>query len=130
MASPLSLDGKVAYVTGSTRGIGRAIARAFAEHGATVIVNGRASRDTVDAIAGELTERHHRACLGILADQGDREAAAAAFRTIFSTFGRLDILVNNAGILDDAILGMIREASITSTFAVNALAVVRNTQSA
>jgi len=126
----LSLEGKVAYVTGSTRGIGNAIARAFAAEGAAVVVNGRASRDAVDALATELTERHGTTCLGVFADQGDPEAAAATFRTIFSTYGRLDILVNNAGILDDAILGMIQESSITATFAVNALAVVRNTQSA
>jgi 3-oxoacyl-[acyl-carrier protein] reductase len=124
------LEGKVAYVTGSTRGIGLATARALAAHGATVVVNGRTSAETVAKRAAEIEAEHGRPTLGVHADQSIPEQANGAFREIFKTFGRLDVLVNNAGILDDALIGMISERSIEQTFATNALALVRNTQSA
>jgi len=130
MPSPWTLSGKVAYVTGSTRGIGNAIARAFAAQGAEVVVNGRRSADVVAALASELSDAFGTTCIGIHADQRDQNAVQQAYRRIFSTYGRLDVLVNNAGILDDALLGMIPESSVTDTFEVNALAVVRNMQGA
>ena len=130
MASPSTLDGKVAYVTGSTRGIGNAIARSFAAAGAAVVVNGRTSRDVTEALAAELTERHGTKCLAAHADQRDREAVKQVFRDVFATYGRLDILVNNAGILDDGLLGMIPESSIDDSFAINTVALIRNMQSA
>lgn len=128
MASTLRLDGRVAYVTGSTRGIGNAIARLFAEHGAAVVINGHTIADQPEELAAELTASHGVACLGIRADQRDPAAVSGAFSRIFKTYGRLDVLVNNAGIVDDALLGMISDRSIEETFAVNTLAVIRNTQ--
>jgi 3-oxoacyl-[acyl-carrier protein] reductase len=128
MRSPWSLDGKVAYVTGSTRGIGNAIARRFAAEGAAVVVNGRRSKEAVQELASELSDSHGTMCTGVFADQRDPKASSQAFRHIFSTYGRLDILVNNAGILDDALLGMISDASLDETFAINAIALVRNMQ--
>jgi 3-oxoacyl-[acyl-carrier protein] reductase len=130
MASISRLDGKVAYVTGSTRGIGRAIAERLAEQGATLVVNGRSSAEAVAALEHDLTVRHDRPALGIHADQADARAAADAFRSILSTFGRLDIFVNNAGILDDALVGMISNRSIADTFETNTFACIRNLQSA
>jgi 3-oxoacyl-[acyl-carrier protein] reductase len=130
MTSPSLLDGKVAYVTGSTRGIGLATAHAFAAHGATVVVNGRTSADTVALRAKEIAAEHGVETLGVHADQSVPDEANGAFREIFKTYGRLDVLVNNAGIIDDAVIGMISERSIADTFATNALALIRNTQSA
>lgn len=130
MTSPLTLDGKVAYVTGSTRGIGNAIARAFAAAGADVAVNGHTSEKVVEDLATELTERHGRVSIGLFVDQRDPTAIKDAYERIFRTFGRLDILVNNAGIVEDGLLGMIRDVSIVDTFNVNALAIVRNMQMA
>lgn len=124
------LDGKVAYVTGSTRGIGNAIARTFAEHGAAVVVNGHTSGERVAEVAASLRDRFGTPSLGILADQRDPEDARRAFRMIHTRFGRLDVLVNNAGVLDDALLGMISEDSIRDTFSVNATALIRNMQAA
>jgi 3-oxoacyl-[acyl-carrier protein] reductase len=122
------LEGKVAYVTGSTRGIGNAIARTFAEHGATVVVNGHSVADAPEELAAELRERHGTACMGIDADQRDPEAIKLAYNRIFQTYARLDVLVNNAGTVDDALLGMISDHSLIDTFAVHAMAAVRNTQ--
>jgi 3-oxoacyl-[acyl-carrier protein] reductase len=128
MALPSPLRGRVAYITGSTRGIGRATAHAFAKAGASVVVNGRSSGAAVQALAQELNSEYGSPSLGVHVDQTDSEAAADAFRQIHQTFGRLDVLVNNAGILDDALIGMISDSSIDSTFGVNAVAVVRNLQ--
>jgi 3-oxoacyl-[acyl-carrier protein] reductase len=130
MTSPLTLDGRVAYVTGSTRGIGNAIARALAGQGAAVVVNGRTSESAVAALADELSREHGTECIGIFADQRDPGAISGAYRHIFATYGRLDVLVNNAGILDDALLGMIQESTILETFEINTLAVLRNMQAA
>jgi 3-oxoacyl-[acyl-carrier protein] reductase len=130
MASRLTLDGRVAYVTGSTRGIGNAIATTFAAAGATVVINGRSSEDAVDAVSAEIRDRFGVASLGIFADQRDPAAIKLAFRRIFETYGRLDILVNNAGIVDDALIGMISDRSIDDTFATNAVALIHNMQSA
>jgi 3-oxoacyl-[acyl-carrier protein] reductase len=124
----LRLDGHVAYVTGSTRGIGRAIAATLAEAGAAVVVNGYQDPDEPARYASELSERFGTRCIGIAADQRDPDSIKGAFATILQTYGRLDVLVNNAGIVEDALMGMISEASITNTFDTDALAIVRNMQ--
>lgn len=128
MASTLRLDGKVAYVTGSTRGIGRAMASTLAAAGAAVVVNGYRQPSEPGRIAAELKDQYGTDCIGISADQRDPEAIKAAYATIHGTYGRLDILANNAGIVDDALLGMISERSIVDTFDTDALAIVRNMQ--
>jgi 3-oxoacyl-[acyl-carrier protein] reductase len=128
MASTSTLSGRVAYVTGSTRGIGNAIARLFASHGAAVVVNGRQSAAAIAALAEELTAEAGTPCIGIHADQRDPEAIKQAYARIYSAYGRLDVLVNNAGILEDALLGMIPESSIGDTFEVNSIALIRNMQ--
>jgi 3-oxoacyl-[acyl-carrier protein] reductase len=128
MDSTSTLSGKVAYVTGSTRGIGNAVARLFASHGAAVVVNGRQSAVAVTTLAEELTAETGIQCIGLHADQRDAEAVKQAYAKIFTTYGRLDVLVNNAGVLEDALLGMIPEESVEYTFDVNAIALIRNMQ--
>ena len=86
------LTGKVAIVTGSTKGIGRAIAEHLLEAGASVIVNARSSGDVEEA-ANALGER----ALGIVADVGDASQCQRLVDETVEHFGRLDILVNNAG---------------------------------
>ncbi len=90
-----SLAGQVALVTGSSRGLGRAIAGALARAGAHVVLNGRDAeslRATAEAMAGEGLALSARPF-----DVGDEAAAVAAVAAIADEFGRLDILVNNAG---------------------------------
>jgi 3-oxoacyl-[acyl-carrier protein] reductase len=128
MTSSLRLDGKVAYVTGSTRGIGRAMASTLAEAGAAVVVNGHQEPGAAERYAAELSERFGTECIGVEADQRDPAAIKAAYARIHEAYGRLDILANNAGIVDDALLGMISEHSIVDTFDTDALAIVRNMQ--
>ncbi len=89
----MKLEGRVAAVTGSTRGIGRAIAEAYLAEGASVVLNSR-SRESVDATAAELGERTH----AVAADVGTPEGAQAVVDAALSRFGRLDVMVCNAGI--------------------------------
>ncbi len=117
--STLDLSGKVALVTGSSRGIGKAIATRLAEHGAAVVVNGRADSAELRALADELAEKHKVRCEVVPADVGDAAQVSAMMQTVFKAFGRLDVLVNNAGILRDGLIGMIRETDIRETLGVN-----------
>ena len=90
------LDGKVALVTGSTRGLGWAIALAFASRGAHVVVSGRTHGD-VAARVDELVSAG-RSATGLPADLSDLDAAVRLVDEVVDGAGRLDILVNNAGI--------------------------------
>jgi 3-oxoacyl-[acyl-carrier protein] reductase len=89
-----SLEGKVALVTGASRGIGRAIAVELASAGAEVVVGYRSGRDEAEAVAAEIGGR------ALEADVSDAESAAA----LVETAGELDILVNNAGLTRDGLL--------------------------
>ncbi len=88
------LESRVAIVTGSVRGIGRAIALAFAEAGASVTVNGRRSADAARDIAGGI-EAAGGTALVHLADVSDPDQAQGLVEETVAAFGRLDILVNN-----------------------------------
>ncbi len=90
------LDGKVAMITGSTRGIGWAMAQAMIDVGAHVVINGR-SHDAVMAKTAELSIGVGRAS-GIAFDVADLPAALGAVETVVERHGAIDILVNNAGI--------------------------------
>lgn len=87
---------KVVLVTGSTRGIGRAIAVAFAEEGAKVLVNGR-QKEAAQAMAEEMRGRGAEA-LGLGADISDPEAVRGMVEEGLKVYGKIDVLVNNAGI--------------------------------
>src|SRR5690606_18516445 len=91
--SPLfDLHGQVALVTGASRGLGLAIARALVAHGATVWLGGR-DAPALQAIARELGESAQPLCF----DVGDEAAATAALQSLLASSGRLDILVNAVG---------------------------------
>jgi 3-oxoacyl-[acyl-carrier protein] reductase len=122
------LEGKVAFVTGSTRGIGWAVAERFAEEGAAVVVHGR-SPDQVAARVQALRDRGATAS-GAVGDVADPNCASGAIREIFSEHRRLDVLVNNAGFLEDAYLGMIAADTAERLFSVNALGALHMMQSA
>ncbi|MGI3184692.1 SDR family oxidoreductase [Nioella aestuarii] len=90
-----SLDGKVAMITGASRGIGEAAARLFAEEGAKVCLLAR-SRDEIAQIAGEIGE----AALAIPCDVSRYWQVEAAVNACVEAFGGLDILINNAGVIE------------------------------
>src|SRR5712671_6398673 len=92
-----SLTGKVALVTGGSRGIGAATARALANEGADVAISYSASADKAEAIVAELKAKGARA-LAFKADQGDPSQVEVLIENVVTKLGRLDILVNNAGL--------------------------------
>ena len=92
----LRLDGRVALVTGSTRGLGWAIARAMAESGAHVVINSRSAHDCAAKVA-EL-EAKGRTAVAMPFDTADAEICRNAVAELTASAGSLDILVNNAGI--------------------------------
>jgi 3-oxoacyl-[acyl-carrier protein] reductase len=98
-ATSRELEGRVALVTGAARNIGRAIALAFADGGAAVIVNAKTSLDDARHVVREIEQRGGRA-MAHLADVTDEAAVAAMVAAGVERFGSLDILVNNAGIRD------------------------------
>src|SRR5215813_13561686 len=91
------LAGKVAIVTGAGRNIGRAIALALADAGASVVVNSRTRRDQVEGVAREIGSAGGRAVAHI-GDVADAEAMQAMADAAMGAFGRIDILVNNAAL--------------------------------
>jgi len=93
------LEGRVALVTGAARNIGRAIALAFADAGAAVVVNTRASREEAEAVAREVAARGSQG-LVCLADVTDEKAYAGMVSQAVDRFGRIDFLVNNAAVRD------------------------------
>jgi len=96
------LAGRTAVVTGGTRGIGLAIARALAEDGASVVVSGR-DAGRLESAVKEL-ETLGASALGVAADQSKREDCDRLVDAAKERFGRIDVLVNNAGITRDQLL--------------------------
>ncbi len=97
-----ALDGKVAIVTGGSRGIGAAIAALLSERGAAVVISGRDEERLRAAV--KTLEAEGRRVLGIGADAARREDAERLVEAARGHFGRLDVLVNNAGMIRDALL--------------------------
>jgi 3-oxoacyl-[acyl-carrier protein] reductase len=128
MESMLTLQGKVALVTGSTRGIGWASAMLLAQHGATVIVNGSSQSDLLMERVAALKQAYGGQPDGLVFDVGDPSAVKDAYATIFKRFKRMDILVNNAGILEDNLIGMVTPENVRRVFHVNVDSVILNMQ--
>lgn len=93
------LDGRVALITGASRGFGRATAILLAREGADVVLNYRAAEDEARATAAEVERAGRRAAL-IQADVADPQQADSLGRRALEELGRVDVLVNNAGVMD------------------------------
>jgi 3-hydroxybutyrate dehydrogenase len=92
------LEGKCAFVTGSTSGIGLGIATALAQAGCDVVLNGRKATPQTDELVHQLTEASHRKVVYIAADMSQPAQILAAMRSCEQALDKIDILVNNAGI--------------------------------
>lgn len=104
----LDLTGRVAVVTGSSRGIGRAIAIKLANLGAKVVVNYNSSADAASEVVKEITAAGGKA-VAVQADVKETEQAKQLIDAALEEFGQLDILVNNVGITRDALLMRMKE---------------------
>ncbi len=96
MATRFDLSDKIAVVTGGSRGLGLAMARAFAEHGADVVVASRKA-DACEAVAAELRARFGRRALAVPFHVGRWDDCTRLIETVQAELGGLDVLVNNAG---------------------------------
>ncbi|MBI2350806.1 MAG: 3-oxoacyl-ACP reductase FabG [Deltaproteobacteria bacterium] len=114
----VDLSGKVALVTGASRGIGKAIAVAMARSGASVGVNYRTSEMEAAETVKEIESLGVRAA-AFKADVGDQNQVEIMLAGIESTFGRLDILVNNAGVTRDALLLQMGEGDWEEVLRIN-----------
>jgi 3-oxoacyl-[acyl-carrier protein] reductase len=123
------LTGKVAVVTGASKGIGAAIAKSLAAEGAAIIVNYATSKAGADAVVRSITDAGGKA----VAVGGDVSKAAEAQGLIdaaIKNFGRLDILVNNSGVYEFAPIEAITEEKFHKIFNINVLGVLLTTQAA
>ncbi len=111
--------GKTAFVTGGSRGIGRAVVRRLAAEGYAVGINYLRSREQAEALAAELREQGCEA-LAVQADVADREAVTAAVRQVEAAFGPVTALVNNAGIAQNDLFQDTPEELWRRMFAVHA----------
>lgn len=102
------LAGKVAIVTGASRGIGRAIAEELATNGADVVVNYHHSAAKAEEVVDAIEASGGKA-IAVQADVGDFEAVKGLVATTRQEFGRIDVLVNNAGTTRDTLLMMMKE---------------------
>lgn len=112
------LNGKVAVVTGASRGIGRAIAIKLAGLGAEVVINYNGSRERAEEVKKEIEAAGGKAEI-IQCDVSDYRACEAMFKEIIDSFGRVDILVNNAGITRDGLLMKMSEEDFDAVLDTN-----------
>jgi 3-oxoacyl-[acyl-carrier protein] reductase len=123
------LDGKVAVVTGASKGIGAGIAKHLAAEGAAVVVNYASSKQDADRVVDEIAKRSGRA-IAVQADVAKKAEIERLFAETRKAFGKLDILVNNAGIYEFAPLEEITEEHFHKHFDINVLGLLLTSQAA
>ena len=123
------LEGKVAVVTGASKGIGAAVAKELASEGASVVVNYATSKDGADRVVGEIKSQGGKA-IAVQADVAKKADIERLFAETKKAFGRVDILINNAGIYEFAGIGEITPENFYKQFDINVLGLLLATQEA
>ena len=123
------LTGKVAVVTGASKGIGAAIATSLAAEGASVVVNYASSKSGADAVVAAITQAGGKA-VAVAGDVSNPADAQAIIDAAIKTYGKLDILVNNSGVYEFAPLEAITPEHFHKQFNINVLGTLLVTQAA
>src|ERR1700732_1565792 len=123
------LSGKVAIVTGASKGIGASIAKHLAAAGAAVVVNYSSSKEGADKVVADIAAAGGKA-IAVQANVANKPEIERLFAESKEAFGQLDILVNNAGIYEIAPLGQITEEHFHRLFNLNVLGLILTTQEA
>src|SRR5437016_11042340 len=121
------LSGKVAVVTGASKGIGAGIAKHLATEGAAVVVNYASSKDGADQVVDEISKRGGKA-IAVQGDVAKKKDIEDLFAEAKKAFGKIDILVNNAGVYDFKPLEEITENEFHREFNTNVLGMMLATQ--
>ena len=123
------LEGKTALITGASRGIGKAVALAFAKEGANIAFTDLRYDEIAQATEKEIAECGVKAKM-YASNAADFAQTVATVDEIVKEFGRIDVLVNNAGIMKDALIGMINGKLMQEIFEVNVFAMIQMIQMA
>jgi len=123
------LSGKVAIVTGASKGIGAGIAKSLAAEGAAVVVNYSSSKAGADRVVAQITAKGGKA-VAVQGDVGKAEDVKRLFEKTKETFGSLDILVNNAGVYRFEPLEQVTEDEFHREFNINVLGTILSTREA
>lgn len=123
------LTGKVAVVTGASKGIGAAIAKGLAKEGAKVVVNYASSKADGDKVVADIKAAGGEA-IAVQADVSKQQDVDRLIAAAKDTYGKIDVLVNNAGVYEFAPLDQITEKSFRRMFDLNVLGVLLTTQAA
>tara|TARA_B100000900_G_scaffold413290_1_gene436975 strand:+ start:225 stop:971 length:747 start_codon:yes stop_codon:yes gene_type:complete len=113
-----TLEGKIALITGASKGIGRAIAHTFAEHGADIAFTYLSSVEQGESLVEQLKEKGINA-KGYRSDASNHEAAQELITDVIQDFGKFDILINNAGITRDNLLMRMSESEWDEIMEIN-----------
>ena len=114
----MQLEGKVALVTGASRGIGRAVAICLAKSGAKIAVNYAGNQAAAEEVK-QIIEQNGGEAILVQADISNAESVDAMVASVMEAFGRIDILVNNAGITRDTLLMRMKEADWNAVIQTN-----------
>jgi 3-oxoacyl-[acyl-carrier protein] reductase len=121
------LDGKIVWITGASKGIGRSTAELLAANGAQTIISGR-NQEELEVLSAEITNKGFNKPLVLSYDVSNYQEIKASFAEVAKRYKALDVMVNNAGILEEAMIGMFSQEQLNRLLGVNVNGVLNHMQ--